>query len=144
MILDIDYFKYFNDNFGHQQGDMVLREVAQILKNSVRTIDIVARYGGEEFVAVFPETDIADAVAVANRIRTSIQEKTFTNITMSDKKLHITVSIGLSSLNKEIKNISDFIDFSDACLYRAKNNGRNRVCYYDGEKYREEKDSDPG
>ncbi|PLX15367.1 MAG: hypothetical protein C0601_13005 [Candidatus Muiribacterium halophilum] len=142
MILDIDYFKYFNDNFGHQQGDMVLREVAQILKNSVRTIDIVARYGGEEFVAVFPETDIADAVQVANRIRTSIQDKVFTNITMSDKKLHITVSIGLSSLNKDIKNISDFIDFSDACLYRAKNNGRNRVCFYDGEKYREEKDTD--
>ncbi|MGM0606888.1 MAG: diguanylate cyclase [Candidatus Muiribacteriota bacterium] len=142
LILDIDFFKYFNDNFGHQQGDFVLREVSMILKESVRTIDVVARYGGEEFVIIYPETDMQSASIIAERIRKKIEGYEFENITLNKKTLHITASIGLTSLNEDMKNMSDFIDFADACLYRAKNNGRNRVCYYDGKQYREEKNTD--
>ena len=139
LILDIDFFKYFNDNFGHQQGDAVLKEVALILKKSIRTIDIVARYGGEEFVIIYPETDIESAVVIAERIRKRIESFRFHNLSCVSKPLGITVSIGLACLTSEMKNMTELIDFADACLYRAKNNGRNRVCYYDGKTYKEEK-----
>ncbi|MCK9225665.1 MAG: GGDEF domain-containing protein, partial [Candidatus Muirbacterium halophilum] len=142
LILDIDHFKFFNDNFGHQQGDSVLRETAFTIKENVRSIDIVARYGGEEFVVILPETTLEEGVVIAERIRSCIELKQYNNINNTGKMLHITVSIGIAELKDSIKNVREFIDIADACLYKAKNNGRNRVCYYDKEKYKETKNTD--
>jgi diguanylate cyclase (GGDEF)-like protein len=135
IIIDIDFFKFFNDNYGHQQGDLVLKEVADILKKKVRTVDTVARYGGEEFVIILYETDIKHAVKIAERIRKTVETTEFENRVNKGETLRITISVGVASLNDDVKSISDFIDYADACLYKAKNSGRNRVCYYDGEKY---------
>lgn len=135
LILDIDHFKFFNDNFGHQQGDSVLRETANTIRENVRAIDIVSRYGGEEFVVILPETLLEEAVHIGERIRACIEAREYKNIVHTGKKLHITVSIGIAELKKGVKTVRELIDLSDACLYKAKNNGRNRVCYYDGKKY---------
>jgi diguanylate cyclase (GGDEF)-like protein len=141
LILDIDHFKFFNDNFGHQQGDSVLRETALTIKENVRSIDTLARYGGEEFVVILPETSLEEGVVIAERIRSCIENKNYKNIVHTGKKLHITVSIGIAELKDNISNVREFIDISDACLYKAKNNGRNRVCYYDRNEYKETKNT---
>jgi len=123
MMLDIDLFKKINDNFGHHTGDAVLVDVAFTLKNSVRNTDIVARYGGEEFIILLPDTKKENALIVAQKILNAVKE-----IPITFREDPITVSIGLAS-SRETENYEDIIKLADERLYKAKQNGRNRVEY---------------
>src|SRR5436309_10327299 len=126
MILDIDFFKSINDTYGHDAGDDVLREFAVRVRKSIRGIDLACRYGGEEFVIVMPETDLPVAGMVAERLRRSIANEPFA-VHKGDKRLDVTVSIGLSTLEHKGEPLSDVLKRADTALYRAKNDGRNRV-----------------
>jgi len=120
MIMDIDHFKIVNDTFGHQVGDIVLVELANILKMNVGSVDVVGRWGGEEFLIILPEISKDGAVLLAEKLRTLIYEKVFTKAGM------ITASFGVSSYNKDISP-EIIVSRADMALYKAKKNGRNRV-----------------
>jgi len=120
MMLDIDHFKSINDEFGHQVGDVVLVEVAQIIKRNLRNTDIAGRYGGEEFLIILPQTNLNNGLQVAERIRRQVEVEGF-----EDRKEGITVSIGISQHQGE--EMVDYIERSDQLLYRAKREGRNRI-----------------
>jgi diguanylate cyclase (GGDEF)-like protein len=125
--VDIDKFKNYNDSFGHQQGDVALRAVAQSIKKSLlRSTDLAARWGGEEFIVLLPHTEAEGAVSVAEKIRAAIENL---RIPSEDPRAHhITVSIGVSTFHPTNENkISDFILTADNALYTAKESGRNRV-----------------
>jgi diguanylate cyclase (GGDEF)-like protein len=125
LISDIDHFKNFNDTYGHQQGDTVLRETARLFKKSLRTMDIPARYGGEEFAVILPETKLAEAVKVAERLRRNVAAHEFTG---QDEPLHVTVSIGVAEFNPAIDiDKADLIKRADMAMYDAKSAGRNKV-----------------
>ncbi|NLB35446.1 MAG: GGDEF domain-containing protein, partial [Elusimicrobia bacterium] len=126
IMLDIDHFKQFNDTYGHQQGDIALRAVSDILKNSVRETDIVCRYGGEEFAVILPETKLDKALAVAERIRSAAESN---EIVLSDTVTgRVTLSLGVSEYPQDhIISDKEFVELADAALYIAKNYGRNRV-----------------
>ncbi len=129
MIIDIDFFKKFNDTYGHLVGDKVLKHVSAIYKSSMRDqIDTVARYGGEEFGVILPETSLEGAAIFAERIRKKVEESF---IQEGDKKLKITLSIGVAcnSVTKCSKT-SDLIEAADQALYKAKAEGRNQVQTY--------------
>ena len=130
LMIDVDHFKKFNDTYGHQQGDVVLKEVASTVKSTLkRPTDIVARWGGEEFVVLLINTEISGAVTVAEQIRENIQNLQVLNIADADTPLHVTVSIGASSIAPSITNlIEDTVGAADKALYDAKESGRNRVC----------------
>jgi two-component system cell cycle response regulator len=125
LVLDIDYFKAINDGHGHDAGDDVLREFAIRIKKSIRGIDLACRYGGEEFVVVMPETDLAVATMVAERLRRRIATEPFP-IQQGARSVEVTISVGLSALatNDSAANI---LKRADSALYRAKRDGRNRV-----------------
>src|ERR1700742_4352853 len=126
MLLDIDYFKSINDNYGHDAGDDVLREFAVRVRKSIRGIDLACRYGGEEFVIVMPETDLHVAGMVAERLRRAIAGDPFA-VNKGDKRIAVTISIGLATLQIKGEPIADVLKRADRALYRAKNDGRNRV-----------------
>ncbi len=126
MLVDIDHFKSFNDTFGHQTGDQVLRLVAMTLKSHVRDKDLVARYGGEEFVVILPNTDIAGATVVADKIRRAIQAKELLKRSTNEKLGRITASFGIAAF-RAADVAASLIDRADRCLYAAKHAGRNRV-----------------
>jgi two-component system cell cycle response regulator len=126
LVLDIDYFKSINDSFGHDAGDDVLREFAVRVKKSIRGIDLACRYGGEEFVIVMPETDMAVAALVAERIRRRIAGEPFA-IEQGSKAIDVTLSIGLAALNAAEDTGAIILKRADQALYRAKRDGRNRV-----------------
>jgi two-component system cell cycle response regulator len=125
LVIDIDFFKAVNDTHGHDAGDDVLREFAVRIKKSIRGIDLACRYGGEEFVIVMPETDLAVATMVAERLRRRIATEPFL-IQDGSRKLEVTISIGLSALGKD-DTTATVLKRADAALYRAKRDGRNRV-----------------
>lgn len=127
LIIDIDFFKKFNDYYGHLEGDQCLKKVAQALKNSLmRPIDIVARYGGEEFVALLPSTTHDGAVIVAKRIQENIKSLEIKHELSEVSKL-VTVSIGIATIRPESQHEPvDLIKRADFGLYKAKNEGRNR------------------
>jgi two-component system, cell cycle response regulator len=125
LVLDIDYFKAINDTYGHDAGDDVLREFAMRIKKSIRGIDLACRYGGEEFVIVMPETDMAVAALVAERIRRRIASEPFA-IDQGAKAIDVTLSIGLSALATN-DTAATILKRADQALYRAKRDGRNRV-----------------
>ncbi len=130
IMLDIDHFKNFNDTYGHQFGDEVLKEVAGLLKNLTREVDIVARYGGEEFIVILPETDSEGALTLAERIRGRLAGKQYT---CKGKKLTITVSLGVSTMKPDSEDIADeqkLVFQADQALYQAKGAGRNRVYHF--------------
>ncbi|MGB8453902.1 MAG: diguanylate cyclase [Anaerocolumna sp.] len=120
MMLDIDYFKRVNDNYGHQTGDRVLNTVSKIIQLNVRDYDYVGRYGGEEFIILLPDLSVEDAYQIADNIRESIQNFNFTK-----KNLTITISIGLTEY--QLEDTKAFIKRADTLLYKAKENGRNRI-----------------
>jgi two-component system cell cycle response regulator len=126
MMLDIDYFKSINDNYGHDAGDDVLREFAVRIRKSIRGIDLACRYGGEEFVIVMPETDLHVAGMVAERLRRSIAGEPFA-IHKGAKRIEVTISIGISTLERKGEAVADVLKRADTALYRAKHDGRNRV-----------------
>lgn len=127
LMLDLDYFKLVNDHFGHQTGDTVLRELADLLKENVRMVDIVARYGGEEFIAILPETDLKGARVLAERIRRSVEQQAFAGAL----NLNLTISIGYSVLKPYCSfGGLELISKSDAALYKAKET-RNATASYE-------------
>src|SRR6267154_2558043 len=126
LVLDIDYFKAINDTWGHDAGDDVLREFAVRVKKSIRGIDLACRYGGEEFVIVMPETDMAVAALVAERIRRRIAGEPFP-IDQGAKAIDVTLSIGLAALAGPQDTGATILKRADQALYRAKRDGRNRV-----------------
>jgi two-component system, cell cycle response regulator len=126
MVLDIDYFKSINDSHGHDAGDDVLRDFALRVKRSIRGIDLACRVGGEEFVIVMPETDMAVAAMVAERLRRRIAAEPFP-ISQGSQCLPVTLSIGIAALRGQDDNAAALIKRADQALYRAKRDGRNRV-----------------
>jgi two-component system cell cycle response regulator len=127
MILDIDHFKAVNDGHGHDVGDAVLREFAVRLKRNIRGVDLACRFGGEEFVVLMPDTDTAQAEAVAERVRQSMAEKGFEVGTA--RPLSVTVSVGVSIGESLADTPESLIKRADVALYRAKREGRNRVIF---------------
>jgi diguanylate cyclase (GGDEF)-like protein len=126
IMLDIDYFKDYNDSHGHPQGDAILAQVATMLKNMSRASDIVARYGGEEFAIILPETDKPSAEAFGNRLREEIEQHKFPGEEqLPDRVLTISVGIASHTLSSSKEKL---VAAADAELYRAKREGRNRVC----------------
>ena len=126
LLLDIDYFKVINDTHGHDAGDEVLREFATRIRKSIRGIDLACRYGGEEFVIVMPETDMAVAAIVAERLRRRIASESFT-IQQGAGAIEATISIGLATLDTADDTAATILKRADQALYRAKRDGRNRV-----------------
>jgi two-component system cell cycle response regulator len=126
LLVDIDYFKAINDGHGHDAGDDVLREFALRIRKAIRNIDLACRYGGEEFVIIMPETDMAVATMVAERIRRRIASEPFT-IQDGAHKLDVTISIGIAALDGPGDNAAGILKRADTALYRAKRDGRNRV-----------------
>ena len=126
MILDLDHFKKVNDTYGHPVGDLVLRETSKALVRLVRRSDIVARYGGEEFAIILPETGLASAKVLAQRLRRGVEQQM---IQYNDKLISVTVSIGLASSEMDDGEITreSLISRGDHALYKAKWNGRNRI-----------------
>jgi two-component system, cell cycle response regulator len=126
LVLDIDYFKAINDTHGHDAGDDVLRDFALRIKRSIRGIDLACRYGGEEFVIIMPETDLAVAAMVAERLRRRIAADPFA-IAQGTRHIPVTISIGIAGLRGKDDNAASLLKRADEALYRAKRDGRNRV-----------------
>jgi two-component system cell cycle response regulator len=126
LVLDIDYFKAINDGHGHDAGDDVLREFATRIRKSIRGIDLACRFGGEEFVIIMPETDMAVATIVAERLRRRIASEPF-SIQQGTGSIEVTISIGIATLDTADDNAATILKRADQALYRAKRDGRNRV-----------------
>jgi diguanylate cyclase (GGDEF)-like protein/PAS domain S-box-containing protein len=127
FILDIDYFKKINDSYGHDIGDEVLRVMAKVVMNADRRIGVFARWGGEEFVAALPGLDIAQAMAVAEDLRVTIEQQNFKHAWRLGKPVPFTVSIGLTERLPGEQDVGAIVKRADMALYRAKEGGRNRV-----------------
>lgn len=125
IIIDIDFFKKFNDNFGHQSGDAVLKQVAQTLKRNVRATDIVCRYGGEEMSIILPNTDKDEAFSTAQKICERVANNKFK--LANNKDTSVTISLGVSTFPQDGNSAEAIISIADKHLYNAKNNGRNQV-----------------
>jgi diguanylate cyclase (GGDEF)-like protein len=125
VMADIDHFKKINDTYGHQQGDAVLKAVSGAIRNHLRDYDLAARFGGEEFALVLPETSLAEAAPVAERIREMVAGM---NLGGTLSELKMTISLGVSTApHKEVAGVDDLIRVADDALYAAKSAGRNRV-----------------
>jgi diguanylate cyclase len=126
LMMDIDHFKSFNDNYGHLTGDQVLRLVGMTLKQSIKTKDIPARYGGEEFAVVLPNTPLRQALLIADEIRRMVMSKELKKKSTGEILGRVTLSAGVSTLKPD-DDADALIERADACLYFAKRTGRNRV-----------------
>jgi diguanylate cyclase (GGDEF)-like protein len=124
--MDLDHFKDINDAYGHQTGNIVLREVAGVIKQCIRDVDIVARYGGEEFVVILPQTGDHDALTIAERIRSTIEKYYFSNA-RGQRDIQMTVSIGVASYPDGVRTLEQLIEKVDKALYQAKAAGRNCI-----------------
>lgn len=125
VMLDIDFFKSYNDTYGHPAGDELLRTTGSLLRSLVRVDDYVGRYGGEEFIVLLPDTNAEMACVVAERIRAGIEES-------GRARCRLTVSLGVATLSARTTSIEALVEQSDKALYRSKQEGRNRVSHYDG------------
>lgn len=125
LMADIDHFKEYNDQYGHLVGDVVLKDIAHLLKKGVREIDLVGRYGGEEFSLLLAETSKKDALQMAERLRLSIEKHRFKAYDEAGKA---TISIGLATFPEDAQEAESLIDKADQALYKAKQSGRNKVC----------------
>ncbi len=124
-MIDIDFFKKFNDTHGHAVGDDVLKRAAELYRSSVRSTDLVARYGGEEFAVMMPETALDDGIAFAEKIRHLVET---TPLQTQAGPLNVTISLGVASVpQSRIHSAKELIVAADRALYRAKKNGRNQV-----------------
>ena len=125
LMLDIDHFKLVNDNFGHAMGDIAIKKVADVFIETIRKTDILGRIGGEEFAILLVETDFDNALKTAERLRLNVE-----NLKLFDDKgtqVKLTISIGIARYNEERNSLEELMICSDKALYRAKNEGRNRV-----------------
>ena len=125
LLIDIDFFKKFNDNYGHQAGDAVLKQVAETLKRTVRSSDLVARYGGEEMAIVLDNADLDEALIIANKVCKTVANKPFKLSETVEK--HVTITVGVATFPQHGDVPAALIEFADKCLYRGKENGRNQV-----------------
>lgn len=129
IMFDIDFFKKFNDTYGHACGDYVLQSVAKIIKSCVREQDLASRYGGEEFVVMLANTAKAEALAVAERIRFTVESS---RLEYEGQSMRVTISCGVSvydSTGNSVRSPKEFVDQADKALYISKRNGRNRVTF---------------
>jgi diguanylate cyclase (GGDEF)-like protein len=124
IMVDLDFFKTKNDTYGHLVGDVVLREVSQLLRKNLREVDLIARYGGEEFILLLIETDPEQALPVAERLRQLVEVHP---IRAYDETLTQTVSLGLACFPEDGPELQTLIEHADEALYAAKRAGRNRV-----------------
>jgi len=148
MMLDLDSFKAYNDNFGHLQGDVLLQQLAHLIQRNIRSADSAGRYGGEEFILVMPETDKRAAIVIAERIRAQVDVARFPGSSYSatspnaitnfvnleavaageeEGYAHKTISIGVATYPQDTDDIQRLLALADDALYRAKREGRNRV-----------------
>lgn len=127
LMIDVDFFKEFNDTFGHVKGDLMLKELARLLTEHVREVDTVARWGGEEFVVVLPDTSLTDAVHVAEKLRSLVEEQSAVFCTLLEVARALTVSIGVSSYPECADSEEAVLNTADVALYEAKERGRNCV-----------------
>ncbi|MFH1829404.1 MAG: diguanylate cyclase [Pseudomonadota bacterium] len=129
IMVDVDYFKPYNDAFGHVQGDQVLKQIGGLLRKNLREVDTVARFGGEEFVLLLPDTDKRGAIAVAEKVRLLVEGHRFMTEDRKDTR-SITISAGIASYPDDVEQMDDLLDHADIALYKAKELGRNRIrCY---------------
>lgn len=138
LMVDIDHFKTINDTYGHQAGDYILIEVANILNDNVRTNDVLARVGGEEFTIALPYSNRLASIVMAERLRSAISSKRFE---YGGKHISVTISLGVASLDKEeeeFSSVEELLAVADKRLYTAKRKGRNRLCASDDGKKIEE------
>ncbi|MEW5929786.1 MAG: sensor domain-containing diguanylate cyclase, partial [Gemmatimonadota bacterium] len=124
LILDVDHFKKFNDTWGHEAGDRVLQHVAELVRGSVREVDVPARLGGEEFVVILPETPLMPALEVAERVRKTIAGKP---VVWHGRPLSVTASLGVATCPESVESPHELLAAADAALYRSKGSGRNRT-----------------
>ncbi|MBI3007153.1 MAG: diguanylate cyclase [candidate division NC10 bacterium] len=125
LFVDLDYFKAVNDTHGHQKGSQVLREVAQVLKTSIRSVDLIARYGGDEFIVVLPDTDAATAAQLGERLRATVAKTEF--LAPESLGLRLTASFGVAAYPDHAQTKEELIRFADQAMYRAKGGRRNAV-----------------
>jgi len=130
MILDIDYFKNYNDTLGHQAGDEVLRSIGKILRETIRDEDIVARYGGEEFCIILPGIEKTGIPILGERVRKKIESEKFFKEEVQPGG-QVTISIGTATFPEDAKNYSTIVENADKALYQAKNAGRNQIKVYE-------------
>ncbi len=124
IMFDIDHFKAVNDNYGHQCGDFILKSVCSRVNSIIRNVDIFARYGGEEFCCMLPETPLDGAVLVAERFRAAIEKQ---DNKYDDLNVKVTISLGVSHIKEDVSSPEMLLKKADDALYKAKNEGRNRV-----------------
>jgi diguanylate cyclase (GGDEF)-like protein len=130
VLFDIDFFKKFNDTYGHQTGDIVLKALASVVQHATRESDLAARYGGEEFALILYHTDGPAAYEAAERLRTMVESH---EVQDNGNVLRVTISIGVATFPHErVQNSKELVDYADQALYKAKDNGRNRVEVFDG------------
>lgn len=128
IIFDLDHFKKLNDNFGHDAGDYVLKEMAGIVRqNGVREQDVFARYGGEEFVILLPKTNLKHSFEIAERLRKLVEDHMFK---YDGQKLPVTASIGVADYRQGVSNGTDLFKRADSAVYKSKENGRNQVSFF--------------
>jgi len=126
LMLDVDHFKVVNDTYGHQAGDTVLKQVAELLNENLRNVDAAGRYGGEEFIVLLAESGVDESIQAAERIRKAVANHTFIH---EDQKIQINISVGIARIHKQDRDEQKVVGRADMALYRAKDEGRNRVVY---------------
>ena len=125
LMMDVDHFKTINDTYGHEVGDAVLSRLAEVLRETLRQVDVIGRVGGDEFAVLQPETNIDHAVTTAERLRNCVQN---TTVKLSGGELlGFTVSIGVVARKSENMGLQELLSQADKALYKAKRSGRNRV-----------------
>jgi diguanylate cyclase (GGDEF)-like protein len=123
--MDVDHFKKVNDTYGHQKGDEILKELAFIMRRFCRSNDVAARYGGEEFLLILPETKMAGAIQIAERIRLEMEAQSFQH---EGKEFKVTISCGVAEFDKDRLNTpTQLVNCADNARYTAKHQGRNRT-----------------
>jgi len=140
MMIDLDHFKEVNDRYGHQMGDVVLRDAAAAIKASVRDPDICSRYGGEEFAVILPKTHLGGALTVAERVWRGLRDQVYRQEVpavgqATVAEVRVTASVGLAIFpSRDIVTAELLVKFADEALYQAKRSGRNNICLYQAQK----------
>jgi diguanylate cyclase (GGDEF)-like protein len=135
LLLDLDYFKMVNDTHGHDAGDAVLKAIAELLKQNVRASDLVIRFGGEEFLILLPDTNGEAALKVADKIRLTVEQHKFR---IAGGELKKTISVGVALFPEDSETFWQTLKYADVALYRAKDEGRNRVLRFAPEMWQDE------